>query len=109
MTIAATARIHPMAVVETGAVIGDRVEIGPFAVVGPEVALGPDVVLKPHAVVTGRTDPQGQPLDPVLVTRHLEFSLPYRALFDFGVRPDTVSRLIDALVVLLGSGLTGGW
>ena len=56
MTIAATARIHPMAVVEPGAVIGDRVEIGPFAVVGPEVALGPDVVLKSHAVVTGRTE-----------------------------------------------------
>jgi len=57
--------------------------------------------VEPLAVVTGRVDAVGQPLDPVLVTRHLEFSLPYRALFDFGVRPDTVSRLLDALVVLL--------
>ncbi|MDQ7993266.1 MAG: DUF4032 domain-containing protein [Propionicimonas sp.] len=57
--------------------------------------------VEPLAVVTGRVDQAGQPLDPVLVTRHLEFSLPYRALFDFGVRPDTVSRLLDALVVLL--------
>lgn len=57
--------------------------------------------VEPLAVVTGRVDGSGQPLDPVLVTRHLEFSLPYRALFDFGVRPDTVSRLLDALVVLL--------
>ncbi len=43
----------------------------------------------------------GEPLDPVLVTRHLEFSLPYRSLFAQGVRPDTVGRLLDAMVVLL--------
>ncbi|MDR1791570.1 MAG: DUF4032 domain-containing protein [Propionibacteriaceae bacterium] len=52
------------------------------------------------AVVTDRIDEAGQPLDPVLITRHLEFSLPYRTLFDRGVRPETVTRLIDALVVL---------
>ncbi len=57
--------------------------------------------VEPLAVVTGRVDADGQPLDPALITRHLEFSLPYRALFDFGVRPETVSRLLDALVVLL--------
>ncbi len=56
MTIAPSARIHPMAVVEPGAVIGDRVEIGPFSLIGPEVSLGADVVVKSHAVVTGRTD-----------------------------------------------------
>ena len=38
--------------------------------------------VEPLAVVTGRTDADGHPLDPVLITRHLEFSLPYRALFD---------------------------
>ncbi len=57
--------------------------------------------VEPLAVVTGRTDDHGEPLDPVLITRHLEFSLPYRSLFDHGVRPETVSRLLDALVVLL--------
>jgi hypothetical protein len=57
--------------------------------------------VEPRAVVTGRVDEAGEPLDPVLITRHLEFSLPYRALFDHGVRPDTVSRLLDALVLLL--------
>ena len=57
--------------------------------------------VEPLAVVTGRTDPGGLPLDPVLLTRHLEFSLPYRSLFSSGVRQDTVSRLIDAMVVLL--------
>ncbi len=38
---------------------------------------------------------------PVLITRHLDFSLPYRSLFSQGVRPDTVNRLLDAMVVLL--------
>lgn len=57
--------------------------------------------VEPLAVVTGRTTPHGEPLDPVLITRHLEFSLPYRALFSSGVRPETVNRLLDALVVLL--------
>jgi len=57
--------------------------------------------VEPLAVVTGRLDRHGEPLDPVLVTRHLEFSLPYRSLFAQGVRPDTVGRLLDAMVVLL--------
>src|SRR5205823_9062566 len=40
-------------------------------------------------------------LEPVLVTRHLQFSLPYRALFSHTLRPDTVNRLLDALAALL--------
>ncbi len=52
-------------------------------------------------VVTERLDPSGEPLDPVLVTRHLQFSLPYRALFSRTMRPDTVHRLTDALIALL--------
>ncbi|MDR1833216.1 MAG: DUF4032 domain-containing protein [Propionibacteriaceae bacterium] len=56
--------------------------------------------VEPVAVVTGRVDGRGDPLDPVLITKHLEFSLPYRTLFDHGVRPETVTRLVDALVVL---------
>ncbi|MDO5499948.1 MAG: DUF4032 domain-containing protein, partial [Propionibacteriaceae bacterium] len=46
------------------------------------------------AVVTGRRTPDGQPLDPVLVTHHLRFALPYRSLFTSGVRSETVGRLI---------------
>lgn len=57
--------------------------------------------VEPIGVVTGRTDAFGDPLDPVLITRHLQFSLPYRSLFSSGVRQDTVMRLLDALVVLL--------
>ena len=52
-------------------------------------------------VVTGRVDADGEPLDACLLTRHLKFSLPYRALFSQALRPDTAGRLIDALAVLL--------
>ena len=55
----------------------------------------------PVGVVTGRTTAAGEPLDPALVTRHLQFSLPYRALFSQALRPDTATRAIDALAVLL--------
>ncbi|HEX2357725.1 MAG TPA: DUF4032 domain-containing protein [Micromonosporaceae bacterium] len=53
------------------------------------------------AIVADRTDQSGEPLEPVLVTRHLQFSLPYRALFSHTLRPETMARLLDALAVLL--------
>ena len=52
-------------------------------------------------IVSGRTSTEGDELEPALVTRHLQFSLPYRALFSGPLRPDTAMRLIDALAVLL--------
>lgn len=55
----------------------------------------------PLAVVTGRTDAVGEPLEPVLITRHLGGSLPYRSMFETTMRPGTVNRLLDALAVLL--------
>ena len=55
----------------------------------------------PTAVVTGRKSPTGEELNAALVTEHLTFSLPYRALFSLRMRPDTASRLIDALALLL--------
>ncbi|GCE75753.1 DUF4032 domain-containing protein [Cellulomonas biazotea] len=59
----------------------------------------PSVV--PVGVITGRRDPDGEPLEAVLITEHLQFSLPYRSLFSQSLRPDTATRLIDALAVLL--------
>lgn len=56
--------------------------------------------VEPVGVVLGRKDVDGGPLDPILLTRHLPFSLPYRALFFSGVKLDTVNRLLDAMVVL---------
>jgi hypothetical protein len=55
----------------------------------------------PVAVISNRTDAAGEPLESVLVTRHLKFSLPYRALYSQSLRPDTATRLVDALAVLL--------
>ncbi|ONI66867.1 lipopolysaccharide kinase [Kribbella sp. ALI-6-A] len=57
--------------------------------------------VEPVGVITDRVDKNGEPLDSILVTRHLQFSLPYRALFSSTLRPDTVNRLIDALVALI--------
>jgi hypothetical protein len=57
--------------------------------------------VEPVGVITDRVDRNGEPLDSILVTRHLQFSLPYRALFSSTLRPDTVNRLIDALVALI--------
>ncbi len=47
--------IHPTAIVEAGARLGEGVEIGPFCLVGPEVELGDGVILHSHVVVAGRT------------------------------------------------------
>ena len=47
--------IHPSAVVENGASLGEGVEIGPFCHVGPRVALGAGVKLLSHVVVAGNT------------------------------------------------------
>ena len=44
---------------------------------------------------------EGAPLPAALVTAHLKFSLPYRALFTQVLRPDTATRLVDALAALL--------
>ena len=57
--------------------------------------------VEPFGVVSGRTAVDGTPLDACLITRHLQFSLPYRALFSQSLRPDTTTRLVDALAVLL--------
>jgi len=57
--------------------------------------------VEPVGVITGRTAPDGAPLESALVTRHLKFSLPYRALFSQSLREDTATRLVDALAVLL--------
>lgn len=50
-------------------------------------------------VVTGRGG--DDELDAVLITRYLEFSLPYRSLFSTRVEPEVRDRLLDALATLL--------
>ena len=62
-------------------------------------------VVEAIGLVTGRVTEDGTPLDAVLVTRFLDFSLPYRYLFGIegGIEggPWLSRRLIDAAVVLL--------
>lgn len=55
----------------------------------------------PRGVVTGRTDLDGNPLPAALLTEHLHYSLPYRTVFQHGLRAEQVPALVDALVVLL--------
>jgi hypothetical protein len=56
--------------------------------------------VEPVGVVTGRQGPDEELL-PVLITRHLQYSLPYRSLFSHGLPSASLPLLIDALAVLL--------
>lgn len=49
------AHLHPTAIIETGAQLGDGVEIGAYAFVGAGVALGAGTKLHHHASVEGNT------------------------------------------------------
>ncbi|MDF9810669.1 hypothetical protein M2116_001647 [Aurantimicrobium minutum] len=57
--------------------------------------------VEPVAVIQGRTDIEGNPLPSALVTRHLKFSMPFRALYSTTLRPETAQRLVDSLALLL--------
>lgn len=80
--------------------IGESVALREYELLRQLERLGVPSV-EPVGVVTGRAARDGTPLTPALVTEHLQFSLPYRALFSQYLRPDTATRLIDALAVLL--------
>ena len=55
----------------------------------------------PVVEVVGVVTARGQDLDAVLITRHLEYSIPYRALFSDGMPADLRGTLICALSELL--------
>ena len=57
--------------------------------------------VEPFAIINNRHDSAGEELMSVLITRHLKFSLPYRAMWSQGLRPETATRLVDALALLL--------
>ena len=57
--------------------------------------------VEPFAIISNRKDEAGQDLPAVLITRHLKFSLPYRAMWSQGLRDQTANRLVDALALLL--------
>ena len=47
--------IHPSAVIEDGAIIGENVSIGPFAYIGSKVIIGDNTTVASHAVIEGKT------------------------------------------------------
>ena len=57
--------------------------------------------VEPFAIINNRTDTDGNELPAVLITRHLKFSLPYRAMWSQGLRDQTAKRLVDALALLM--------
>ncbi|BDQ00670.1 DUF4032 domain-containing protein [Aquiluna sp. KACHI24] len=57
--------------------------------------------VEPFAIINNRRDQEGHELPAVLITRHLKFSLPYRAMWSQGLREATAKRLVDALALLL--------
>lgn len=53
MSISSSARIHPTAIVDPQADIGDHVEIGPYAIIEGPVTIGAHCVIRPHACLVG--------------------------------------------------------
>jgi len=50
-----TARIHPTAIVDSKAQLGEDVEIGPYCIIGPDVTIGARTRLQSHVIVEGHT------------------------------------------------------
>jgi Domain of unknown function (DUF4032)/Lipopolysaccharide kinase (Kdo/WaaP) family len=58
-------------------------------------------VVEAIGVVSKRTDVSGEPLDSILITKHLAFSLPYRHLFMGRGMTELQHRFLDAMALLL--------
>jgi len=63
----------------------------------------------PVVEAVGVVSERGEGLDPVLITRHLDYSLPFRTLFARGSVPDLRRRLLDAGAELLVRLHLGGF
>ena len=57
--------------------------------------------VEPIAVVAERTAPSGDEIPPILVTRYLEYSLPFRTVLGRRLLPEPEPVLLDALAGLL--------
>lgn len=49
-------KIHPTAIVETGAELGEGVEIGPYSIIGSQVKIGSGTTVGPFSVIQGPTE-----------------------------------------------------
>jgi UDP-N-acetylglucosamine acyltransferase len=99
-------KVHPTAIVETGAELGEDVEIGPFCSVGPEVKLARGVKLMSHVVVAGRTSiGAGTRLFPFASIGHIPQDLKYQG------EPSSLTVGSDCLIregVTMNPGTAGG-
>jgi hypothetical protein len=66
-----------------------------------EIRLAGLPVVEAAGLVVGRESAQSGPLPAVLVTRFLDYSLPFRYLFGVEGGPGLAAKLVDAAVVLL--------
>jgi UDP-N-acetylglucosamine acyltransferase len=51
MSVGTASGVHPTAIIDPSARLGEGVTIGPYAVIGPDVEIGRDTWIGPHAVV----------------------------------------------------------
>ena len=100
--------VHPTALVDPGARLGQGVEVGPFCVVGPEVLLGDGVVLKSHVVIEGDTEVgAGTVVFPFAVLGEVPQDLKYageRTRLRIGPR----NRILEHVTMNLGTDGGGG-
>ncbi|MBN8911619.1 MAG: acyl-ACP--UDP-N-acetylglucosamine O-acyltransferase [Rhizobiales bacterium] len=99
-------KIHPTAIVEDGARLGDGVAVGPFSIVGADVSLGDGVELASHVVVTGRTTVGARTrIFPFASIGHQPQDLKYKG------EPSTLAIGTDCLIregVTINPGTEGG-
>jgi UDP-N-acetylglucosamine acyltransferase len=100
------ARIHPSAIIEDGAVLGEGVSVGPFSVIGPDVEIGAGSVLQSHVVVAGKTRIGARArLFPFAVIGHQPQDLKYAG------EPSTLEIGDDCIIregVTINPGTAGG-
>ncbi len=49
------AMIHPSAIIEAGAQLGENVAVGAYSIIGEHVEIGDHTIIGPHVVISGRT------------------------------------------------------
>ena len=99
-------RIHPSAIVEPGARLGEGVTIGPFCMVGANVSLGDGSELISHVVLAGRTEigPRAR-IFPFASIGHQPQDLKYKG------EPSTLTIGSDCMIregVTMNPGTEGG-
>ncbi len=100
--------VHPTALVDPAARLGEGVTIGPFCTVGPEVTLGNGVTLRSHVVVEGDTEVgEGTTVWPFAVLGAIPQDLKYageRSSLRIGAR----NRIREHVTMHLGTEGGGG-